>query len=75
MRSLRDYALLGLLAIVWGVSYNFAKVAVETIPPLTTTAARVAIAAMADRVIRLADGRVTAVEDRTEKLAPAELSW
>jgi putative ABC transport system ATP-binding protein len=34
-----------------------------------------AIASMADRVIRLADGRVTAVEDRTEKLAPSELSW
>ena len=35
-----------------------------------------AIASMADRVIRLADGRVTAVEDRTDrKLAPQELSW
>ena len=34
-----------------------------------------AIASMADRVIRLADGRVTAVEDRTEKVAPGELSW
>jgi len=34
-----------------------------------------AIASMADRVIRLADGRVAAVEDRTEKLAPRELSW
>jgi putative ABC transport system ATP-binding protein len=34
-----------------------------------------AIASMADRVIRLADGRVTAVEDRTEKLTAAELSW
>ncbi len=34
-----------------------------------------AIASMADRVIRLADGRVTAVEDRTEKLAARELSW
>ena len=34
-----------------------------------------AIASMADRVIRLADGRVTAVEDRTEKLAAHELSW
>jgi putative ABC transport system ATP-binding protein len=34
-----------------------------------------AIAAMADRVVRLADGRVTAVEERTAKLAPAELSW
>ena len=34
-----------------------------------------AIASMADRVIRLADGRVTAVEDRTEKLMAHELSW
>jgi putative ABC transport system ATP-binding protein len=34
-----------------------------------------AIASMADRVIRLADGRVTAVEERAQKLAPAELSW
>jgi putative ABC transport system ATP-binding protein len=35
-----------------------------------------AIAAMADRVIRLADGRVTVIEERTgTKLAPRELSW
>ena len=34
-----------------------------------------AIAAMADRIIRLADGRVTAVEDRTEKVSPSELNW
>jgi len=35
-----------------------------------------AIAAMADRVVRLGDGRVTSVEDRTEtKLLPRELSW
>jgi putative ABC transport system ATP-binding protein len=34
-----------------------------------------AIASMADRVIRLADGRVTAIEDRSEKLAARELSW
>ena len=34
-----------------------------------------AIAAMADRVIRLADGRVAAIEERTEKLAARELSW
>jgi putative ABC transport system ATP-binding protein len=35
-----------------------------------------AIAEMADRVIRLADGRITAVEDRTaRKLAPRELTW
>jgi putative ABC transport system ATP-binding protein len=34
-----------------------------------------AIALMADRVIRLADGQVTNVEERTTKLAPRELSW
>jgi putative ABC transport system ATP-binding protein len=34
-----------------------------------------AIGQMADRVIRLADGRVTTVEDRASKLAPRELSW
>jgi len=34
-----------------------------------------AIASMADRVVRLADGRVTSVEERTEKLVPSELSW
>ncbi len=46
MRGLRDYALLGLLSALWGVSYNFAKVAVETIPPITVTAGRVTIAAL-----------------------------
>jgi putative ABC transport system ATP-binding protein len=34
-----------------------------------------AISAMADRVVRLADGRVTAVEDRTDKREASELSW
>jgi putative ABC transport system ATP-binding protein len=34
-----------------------------------------AIASMADRVIRLADGRVAGIEARTEKLAANELSW
>jgi putative ABC transport system ATP-binding protein len=34
-----------------------------------------AIASMADRVIRLADGRVTSIEDRTDKLSPQELNW
>jgi len=34
-----------------------------------------AIAQMADRVIRLADGRVVSEEARTVKLAPRELSW
>jgi putative ABC transport system ATP-binding protein len=34
-----------------------------------------AIAAMADDVIRLADGRITSVEHNPNKLAPRELSW
>src|SRR4029453_11045120 len=34
-----------------------------------------AIAEMADRVIRLADGQVTSIEDRTEKLSAQELNW
>jgi putative ABC transport system ATP-binding protein len=34
-----------------------------------------AIAQMADRVIRLADGRVVAEETRTTKVAARELSW
>jgi putative ABC transport system ATP-binding protein len=34
-----------------------------------------AIASMADRVIRLADGRVVSVEERTEKLSPRQLVW
>jgi putative ABC transport system ATP-binding protein len=34
-----------------------------------------AIAQMADRVVRLADGHVTSVEARTSKTAPRDLSW
>jgi putative ABC transport system ATP-binding protein len=34
-----------------------------------------AIAQMADRVVRLADGRITAVEGRTSKMSPRDLSW
>lgn len=34
-----------------------------------------AIAGMADRVVRLADGRIASVETPTRRLTPAELSW
>ena len=34
-----------------------------------------AISSMADRVIRLADGRVTTIDERTEKSSPHELTW
>ncbi len=34
-----------------------------------------AIAAMADRVVRLADGRIASVEQNAEKASPRELRW
>src|SRR5215470_14816720 len=40
-----ELSLLFLLATLWGASYSFIKVGVETIPPLTLIAARTAIAA------------------------------
>ena len=40
-----EIALLGLLALLWGASYLLIKVAVETIPPVTLIASRVAMAA------------------------------
>ncbi len=41
-----EYALLGLLALLWGSSYGFIKLAVEEIPPMTLIAARGTIAAL-----------------------------
>ena len=40
---LTEYALLLLLALLWGGSFTFIKVAVATIPPFTTVAARVVL--------------------------------
>src|SRR5215470_3379709 len=42
---LTELALLLLLATLWGASYSFIKVGVESIPPITFIAARTAIAA------------------------------
>jgi drug/metabolite transporter (DMT)-like permease len=44
--TLYDFALLGLLAAIWGSSYLLVKVALATIPPITLIAARVTIAAV-----------------------------
>ncbi len=41
-----EIALLILLAFLWGSSYLFIKVALESIPPITLIAARVVIAAV-----------------------------
>lgn len=41
-----DYALLGLLATLWGASYTFIKLGIATIPPVTLIAARTLIAGL-----------------------------
>jgi drug/metabolite transporter (DMT)-like permease len=41
-----DLALLVLLALLWGSSFTWIKVGVETIPPASLTAGRIALAAM-----------------------------
>ena len=41
-----ELALLGLLATLWGASYTFIRVGVETIPPVTFIAARTLIAGL-----------------------------
>jgi drug/metabolite transporter (DMT)-like permease len=41
-----DFALLALLATLWGASYTFIKLGVATIPPVTLIAARTLIAGM-----------------------------
>lgn len=45
-RHLRELALLLLLATLWGASYSFIKLGVETIPPLTFMAGRTLIAGL-----------------------------
>jgi putative ABC transport system ATP-binding protein len=44
----------------------------------TTTAVithNAAVAAMADRVVRMSSGRIVEVRSNTVKLSPAELAW
>jgi drug/metabolite transporter (DMT)-like permease len=43
---LAEIALLVLLATLWGASYTFIKLGVESIPPVTFIAARTTIAAV-----------------------------
>ncbi|MDX3928790.1 MAG: EamA family transporter [Shinella sp.] len=46
IRPAREFALLALLALLWGSTYFFLKIAVSEIPPVTVIAARVSIAAV-----------------------------
>ncbi|MCB1518667.1 MAG: DMT family transporter [Hyphomicrobiaceae bacterium] len=52
-----EYALLGILALLWGSSYLFIKVAVAEIPPVTLIAMRVDGAALFLLVVLLVRGR------------------
>ena len=63
-----EYALLGLLAGLWGSSYLFAKVALATLPPLTLVAMRVTIAAALLLVVMRAQGAHLPRDGRTWRL-------
>jgi drug/metabolite transporter (DMT)-like permease len=52
----REWLLLGTLAALWGSSYLFIRIAVETIPPVTLIAIRVTLAAALLSGIALARG-------------------
>jgi len=61
IRPAREFALLALLALLWGSSYFFLKIAVAEIPPVTLVAARVSIAAaFLLAVLRLRGERLSA---------------
>ena len=54
---LLEFGLLLLLGVIWGVPYALTKISLETIPPVTLTAARVSLAATALWIIAAALGR------------------
>jgi drug/metabolite transporter (DMT)-like permease len=59
-----DYALLVCLAAIWGGSFVLIKLAVDAVPPVTMTTARVAIGAVLFLAIILATGRRLPVDPR-----------
>ncbi len=52
-----EWALLLLLALLWGSSFLFAKIAVAEVPPLTLVFGRVGLAALALQAVILATGQ------------------
>ena len=52
-----EFALLLLLGVLWGIPYALTKISLETIPPVTLTAARVSLAAITLWIISAALGR------------------
>lgn len=63
-----EYALLGCLALLWGSSYLFIAVAVETIPPLTLIAGRVTIAALVLGMVMVFTGHALPKDAKTWRL-------
>ena len=61
---LAEYALLLLLALLWGGSFTLIKVAVETIPPFTTVAARVVLGGFVLLALARAYGHAIPTEPR-----------
>jgi drug/metabolite transporter (DMT)-like permease len=51
-----DWALLGILSVVWGGSFLFIGIAVKELPPLTIVALRVVMAAVALRLVLVVFG-------------------
>jgi len=60
-----EYLLLLVLAMLWGSSYLFLKIAVETIPPITLIASRVTIAAILLSVIVVWKGQTLPRDPKT----------
>jgi len=77
----RDYALLALLATLWGSSYLFQRVAVPEIPPLTLVAGRVTggavllVAVMALRGVRFPRGGMVWRDLAIQSALNASLAW
>lgn len=60
-----EFLFLILLALLWGSSYLFLKIAVETIPPITLIASRVTIAAILLTIIVMWKGEVFPKDRKT----------
>src|SRR5712691_3887644 len=52
-----EFGLLLLLGLLWGIPYALTKIGLETIPPITLTAARVSLAAAALWIVAILLGR------------------
>ena len=59
-----EWALLLVLALLWGGSFFFSKIAVGELPPLTVVLCRVALAALALNLVVLLSGRRMPVDPR-----------